>query len=237
MAEITNATQTVSGIVLSSTEAAGLVVLAIVACLICIWLVFSFGRRVQASAMIREGVVKAYAEQELKDLERALKDRAIDRPLDPKDPPPNFFGCHSQLWEPHIGGDAYQAKYGQPKPGETAQQGKDREAKLKACEAWSDKEKERYENLRKELPAKAKEAAEKRVPKSWDALSLLGGGYSFLLEFSTVIVIIFSILCLGFLGILGGQDIATILAATAGYVLGKASAARSESKTETSKKE
>ena len=185
--------------------------------------------------MIRENIVKTYTENELKDLERELLQRAIDRPLDPTDPPPDFFGCHSQLWQPHILGGSYQAMYGQPKAGETDQEKIDREAKLKKCKAWDDREKERYEKLKKDLDPTAKENAEKRVPKSWDVLSFLGGGYAFLLEFSTVIVIIFSILSLGILGILGGQEIATILAAIAGYVLGKASAGRSESGTEAKK--
>jgi len=53
-------------------------------------------------------------------------------------------------------------------------------------------------------------------------ISLLGGGFSFLLEFSTVIVIIFAVVILSIIGILKNQEIATILAAIAGYVLGKA---------------
>jgi hypothetical protein len=64
--------------------------------------------------------------------------------------------------------------------------------------------------------------AQKFVPQSLD-ISLLGGGWAFLLEFSTVIVIIFAIVILGILGVLAGEQISTILAAIAGYVLGKAS--------------
>jgi hypothetical protein len=50
------------------------------------------------------------------------------------------------------------------------------------------------------------------------------------LEFSTVIVIIFALLTLGILGILEGREIATILTAIAGYVLGKATATTKQPK-------
>ncbi len=65
--------------------------------------------------------------------------------------------------------------------------------------------------------------AESRVPKTMD-IALLGGGWAFLLEFSTVIVILFILLCLGILNAITGRDSITILASIAGYVLGKASA-------------
>jgi hypothetical protein len=61
-------------------------------------------------------------------------------------------------------------------------------------------------------------------------ISLLGGGFSFLLEFSTVIVIIFTLLILGLIGSLGGNEISTILASIAGYVLGKATSTQSKEK-------
>lgn len=47
-------------------------------------------------------------------------------------------------------------------------------------------------------------------------------GPALYLEFGTVIVIIFAVLSLAVLGVLGGQETSTILAAIAGYVLGKA---------------
>jgi hypothetical protein len=86
---------------------------------------------------------------------------------------------------------------------------------------WEDEERVRYENRRQGCEKLAMERAEKRVPTSFD-ISLLGGGYAFLLEFSTVMVIIFTLLILGILKIMEGKDISTILAAIAGYVLGKA---------------
>jgi len=72
-----------------------------------------------------------------------------------------------------------------------------------------------------------------KVPSTID-ISLLGGGWAFLLEFSTVIVIIFTLLILGILKALEGKDIATILAAIAGYVLGKASSGTKQQEKTTS---
>ena len=73
---------------------------------------------------------------------------------------------------------------------------------------WENKERAVFERMRKEADSKASEIAEKKVPKSMD-ISLLGGGFSFLLEFSTVIVLIFTLLILGILGSLEGQQIAS----------------------------
>jgi hypothetical protein len=52
-------------------------------------------------------------------------------------------------------------------------------------------------------------------------VSSLGGGWVFVLEFTTIIFIVFAVLALGLLGVLTAEPIATILAAVAGYVLGK----------------
>src|SRR5271166_4742589 len=49
-----------------------------------------------------------------------------------------------------------------------------------------------------------------------------GRGPSFVLEFTAIVVIIFAAVTLGILGVLSGQQIGTLLAAIAGYVLGKA---------------
>ena len=56
------------------------------------------------------------------------------------------------------------------------------------------------------------------IPSKWEEY-----GPVFYIEFGTVIVIIFTLLALGVLKIIGGQEVATILAAIAGYVLGKTS--------------
>jgi hypothetical protein len=48
----------------------------------------------------------------------------------------------------------------------------------------------------------------------------------FVLEFTTIIFIVFAVLALGLLGVLTSEPIATILAAIAGYVLGKSTSVR-----------
>jgi hypothetical protein len=59
------------------------------------------------------------------------------------------------------------------------------------------------------------------VPRS---LSVAGMGItgSFFIELTAILTIIFGIIILGLVGVLGTQEIAPILAAIAGYVLGKA---------------
>ena len=63
-----------------------------------------------------------------------------------------------------------------------------------------------------------------KVIGSTDMSVLAGEGPQFVLEFTALIVIIFSTVILGVLDILKEQQIATLLAAIAGYVLGKATA-------------
>lgn len=75
---------------------------------------------------------------------------------------------------------------------------------------------------------KAKERAASAV--SVDLSVLRGRGSEFVLEFTTVVVIIFAVVALGVLRILDTQQIGTLLAAIAGYVLGR-STSRSQSKT------
>jgi hypothetical protein len=96
------------------------------------------------------------------------------------------------------------------------------EKRIAPFRKWADEERARYFELRQKAEKDAQAKAEKMIPTSMD-ISLLGGGWSFLLEFSTVIVIIFVLLCLGLLGVITGKDVTTILASIAGYVLGKAS--------------
>jgi hypothetical protein len=201
--------------------------LVLVACLTCIYMVFFFGRRLQNSAYIRDSLIESAAQQELKTLVRELDDKALQGPLDPKFPPPPNYGSTRRLWRPD--------EYGTPKSAsswrrsdETQEQREERlreEEKERqfeeACAKWETEEKIRYNEKREELERIALQRAKGKVPASFD-ISLLGGGYSFLLEFSTVIVIIFTLLILGVLKIMEGKDISTILAAIAGYVLGKA---------------
>ena len=56
--------------------------------------------------------------------------------------------------------------------------------------------------------------------------SAFGGSWVFLLEFTTIVFIVYAVLSLGVLGVLDSQPIATILAAVAGYVLGKSTTMR-----------
>ncbi|MDF9798140.1 preprotein translocase subunit SecG [Catalinimonas alkaloidigena] len=62
----------------------------------------------------------------------------------------------------------------------------------------------------------------KRATSEMDLSALRGRGAEFVLEFTAVVVIIFAAVILGILGILKEQHIGTLLAAIAGYVLGKA---------------
>lgn len=204
-----------------SLEATILIIITLATCLACIWMVFFFGRRVQTSVYLRESLVEVAKQQELKALLPELHDRAVSGPLDPTDPPPDEFGPPAQLWTKDIY-KPYQDRLDREPYGDESKE--EREKRLEAlekCKAWEIAERERYGKLRQEAETKAQERAKKRIPKSID-ISLLGGGWAFLLEFSTVIVIIFVLVILGILGTLEGREISTILAAIAGYVLGKA---------------
>ena len=200
-----------------------LVTLVLVACLSCLWLVFIFGRRLQSTAFLRDSLVEGAKQQELRALLRELQDHAIAGPLDPSKPPPDDFGPVAQLWTEHIY-VPYQRRFSEPfgHESESESEKTSRLEKLAACRQWEAEERIRYGRLQQEADGEALKRAEKRVPKAMD-ISLLGGGWAFLLEFSTVIVIIFALVILGILKTLDGREIATILAAIAGYVLGKAS--------------
>src|SRR5262249_7818332 len=66
-------------------------------------------------------------------------------------------------------------------------------------------------------------AAERTRPAAnVDFGALRGGGAEFVLEFTAVVVIIFAAVVLGVLDILKQEQIGTLLAAIAGYVLGRA---------------
>lgn len=87
---------------------------------------------------------------------------------------------------------------------------------------------------RKELSLgreKAKGRADSAV--SVDLSVLRGRGTEFVLEFTTVVVIIFAAVILGILQILDTQQIGTLLAAIAGYVLGRATTRTKDSETVT----
>lgn len=82
------------------------------------------------------------------------------------------------------------------------------------------KQKQEFEDYKKKILDKARQEAEGLVPTS---LSVAGMGItgSFFIELTAIITIIFGIIILGLVGVLGTAEIAPILAAIAGYVLGK----------------
>jgi len=65
-----------------------------------------------------------------------------------------------------------------------------------------------------------------------DLSALRGRGPEFVLEFTAIVVIIFAAVILGVMGLLGNEQIGTLLAAIAGYVLGKSVAGARTSPTE-----
>lgn len=82
-----------------------------------------------------------------------------------------------------------------------------------------------YYRKRAELRKSAREYADRLLPGI--DVSAFGGGWIFVLEFTTIIFIIFAAIALGFVGVLGSEQIGTILAAIAGYVLGKSTSMKS----------
>ncbi len=222
-----------------------LALFSIAALLACIYAVFYWGRQLRLSAAQRSGLLEALGRQELETLLYDLRKKALnDTGLDPDDPKPEKFGDIRQLYEANIH-PTYQEMYGGKerrtyyrgtdesfRSEETDTEFEERTKTLKECQDWEKRERERFRNLRHEAEAKAKRKAEDQVPESID-ISLLGGGFGFILEFSTVIVIIFAVLILGVLHVLTDQSISTILAAIAGYILGKASSAKKSEETPT----
>jgi len=228
-----NATSSAENLLLSSELAALLSIVALVACVICIVLVIYWGRRLQESAFQRSSLVEALATQEADLLIGELADRVYYEPIDYLENPlkgvaakfkPRYFWDNKNYvlsYDPAK--DVFKAP-----PGESdayikqlrADHESQKEAMIKFKE-WAEEEERLFEKEKRKIKEKALKRADKRIPKSMD-ISLLGGGFSFILEFSTVIVIIFSVVILGIVGILEGREISTILAAIAGYVLGKA---------------
>ncbi len=79
----------------------------------------------------------------------------------------------------------------------------------------------RYNEDLDKATKQADERAKKAIDVEWGVLR--GRGAEFVLEFTAIVVIIFAAMSLGILGILNPEQIGTLLAAIAGYVLGKAS--------------
>jgi hypothetical protein len=76
-----------------------------------------------------------------------------------------------------------------------------------------------YQKDQDDVKKTAKDQARDALTVDFSALR--GRGPEFVLEFTAIVVIIFAALILGVVKILDGQQIGTLLAAIAGYVLGK----------------
>lgn len=219
---------------------------ALAVCLVCIYLVFNWGRQLTLQTHLRDTLVDGVKHLELDRLTHRLDDKAWQGPLDPKNNPfpvaAREIGLsHTiMLWgddarmsalsfEEYVEGpydeemqrifsseDLWKANVQIDKK-KTAE----RKIGIEKYREWEEKERQMYDSRRTALESEALGLANESVPKTMD-MSVLGGGFSFLLEFSAVIVIIFALVALGILGIMEGSEISTILAAIAGYVLGKA---------------
>jgi hypothetical protein len=95
----------------------------------------------------------------------------------------------------------------------------DQEIQRRFEDAYRDEQVALYQKARMEKRKEAQNHADRLLP-SID-VSAFGGGWVFVLEFTTIIFIIFATLALGFVEVLSSEQIGTILAAIAGYVLGK----------------
>lgn len=228
-----NTTGTTIPTVLTNTQLTILVTLSIVALLLCIYCVFIFGRRLQSNAVARSELVDTIKEKEYYRLEDALRSKAAygGVPLDSKkNPVPEGYNRFKEFWYPAY----YKSAAPSFDDSEEGQKGEEEwKANNKLFTSWEQREKEIFKEMCKDLEGKALKYAEEKVPKTMD-VSVLGGGFAFLLEFSTIIVIIFTLLILGILGSLEGKEIATILASIAGYVLGKVSSQNKESTSQAS---
>ena len=82
----------------------------------------------------------------------------------------------------------------------------------------------------KELQKEATDQADRALDV--DFSTLRGQGPEFVLEFTAVVVVIFAAVILGVLNVLKNEQIGTLLAAIAGYVLGRATTRRSSGGTD-----
>lgn len=130
---------------------------------------------------------------------RELRDKAMEGPLDPRNPPPDGYGPMWRLWgPPELTREFFEpAPFPEVPPSRDEDMNAYRERKktredkrlqrLDAIKKWEAEERTRFEVLRQQAEGRAAALAQKKIPSSID-ISLLGGGWAFLLEFSTVIV-------------------------------------------------
>lgn len=95
-----------------------------------------------------------------------------------------------------------------------------------ARNAWRERVRQKEDSLYRTALSLATSDAGIRAEQALDVdMGIFRGrGPAFVLEFTAIVVIIFAAVILGILGPLDGQQIGTLLAAIAGYVLGKATA-------------
>jgi hypothetical protein len=117
-------------------------------------MVFSFGRRLQTAAYLRDSLVEGVRQQELKPLLQELHEQAMGGPLDASKQPPPEFGNVQQLWNQGVWVD-YGSRLSRSIDEESEPEKAKRLEALKECRAWEIEERERYAKLRE---AKEQEA-------------------------------------------------------------------------------
>jgi hypothetical protein len=240
--------------------------LALGVCLVCLYMVFFFGRKLTWQTHMRNTLVEGSVKLESDRCIRQLEDKAYSNPLAPDTNPfpteARNEGIPHNLWLSSTAdktnylylADFYPIKHvdwtyeehlsrynldpnkftkknweewvdlENKRIDEDNQRRQsdynDKKIAIEKYLEWEAKERKIFEIKKSEIEANERDKIEKQLPKSMD-VSILGTGFSFLLEFSTVIVIIFALIILGIIGLFEGREIAAILAAIAGYVLGK----------------
>lgn len=145
-----------------------LVVIVLATCLACIWMVFFFGRRLQTSAYLRDSLIEGAKQQELKILLRELHDKALEGPLDPRNPPPDRYGSTRRLWERDqfistwVHNDGIFLNETAEEKELRLEKNKELERIHEAENKWESEEKIRYELLRQQAETEAAKRAEKK---------------------------------------------------------------------------
>lgn len=230
--------------------------IALVSVVVSLFLVFYFSRRITLQTHLRNTLVEAAVKLQTDKQVRDLWDKAWAGPLSPSNPFPPEAEAIDLKWDLcwttdqrekarllYLGDldtrtyEEYIATTGiDPKHFTQANfEARQRHAKeeydkrklgIQEYKKWERKEQEIFNTKNDAIVEAARQDVENKLPKQMD-VSILGTGFSFLLEFSTVFVIIFAVIIMGMLGVLEGREIAAILAAIAGYVLGKATGRQS----------
>ena len=234
-----------------SQEAVLLVVLILTLLGLLFWLLLRWSHRLdQASylgSVYRESVkdfeYKRLATVPIEKLQKEDYQREIIQDTDWREknpeptPPPGVYDPGAGRWT-RPPGSGTGGLGGPPPPprsgGDPTQDSPQSEAERRSRELWEKYQRERaawtqavnveaYERYKIDLAKASTEATERAgLATDVDLSVLRGRGAEFVLEFTTVVVIIFAAVVLGVLDILGTEQIGTLLAAIAGYVLGRA---------------